>query len=195
MIRNAEYKFGPLLLKDGRILAVTDRESPNLRIVEVHPRVGMEAELADLIPAGDSCIQHWISTGERKFVSYIRELKTTIDIFDSSGRRLGQLPTEEWDTVRLMGVSEDGEELFFERESFTKPIQICRYSPVRGQIVLWADRKMSIDPQDISHTEICRSPRRTGRAFRCSWWDVETSSKAVPHPTIMTSYGGYGVSS
>jgi prolyl oligopeptidase len=193
VIRNAEYKFGPLLLKDGRILAVTDRESPNLRIVEVHPRGGLEAEFADLIPAGDSCIQHWIATGERIFVSYIRELKTTIDIFDSSGRRLGQLPTEEWDTVRLMGVSEDGEELFFERESFTKPIQICRYSPVRGQIVLWADRKMSIDPQDISHTEIWFTAKDGTRIpmFLVGRRDI---LEGGPHPTIMTSYGGYGVS-
>jgi prolyl oligopeptidase len=39
LVENAEYRFGPLLLKD-RILAITDRNSPNSRIVEVRPRAG-----------------------------------------------------------------------------------------------------------------------------------------------------------
>ena len=35
LLRNAEYKFGPILLDDGRVLAITDLGCPNYRIVEV----------------------------------------------------------------------------------------------------------------------------------------------------------------
>ncbi len=38
IIWRAEYKFGPQLLRDGRILAITDRGAANFRIVEVRPR-------------------------------------------------------------------------------------------------------------------------------------------------------------
>ena len=133
VIRNAQYKFGPLLLKDGRILAVTDREAPNFRIVEVRRRKGLEPEFLNVVPSGDLPIQNWTVSGDRIFVSYLRELQTEIDIFDLSGKPLGQVPVNKWDTVRLLGSSEDGDELFFEQESFTKPVQICTYSPGKSE--------------------------------------------------------------
>jgi prolyl oligopeptidase len=38
IVQGAEYKFGPLLRRDGRILAITDRDAANFRVVEVRPR-------------------------------------------------------------------------------------------------------------------------------------------------------------
>ena len=54
LIENAGYKFGPLLMKDGRILAVTDRDAPNSRIVKLRLREGLEPEFVDVIPATDA---------------------------------------------------------------------------------------------------------------------------------------------
>ena len=65
-----EYKFGPLLLTDGRILAITDRDAPNFRIVEVRPRRGQEPEFMDVVPESDAVIQNWTVVGEQIFVSY-----------------------------------------------------------------------------------------------------------------------------
>ena len=124
----------PLLLKDGRILAVTDREAPNFRIVEVRRRKGLDPEFLDVVPSSDLPIQNWTVCGDRIFVSYLRDIQTEIEIFDLSGKPLGQVPVNKWDTVRLLGSSEDGDELFFEQESFTKPVQICSYLPAKSEV-------------------------------------------------------------
>ncbi|MGB8733672.1 MAG: hypothetical protein WCC99_20640, partial [Candidatus Sulfotelmatobacter sp.] len=129
VIRHAEYKFGPLLLPDGRILAITDRDAPNFRIVEVRPRQDQEPEFVNVVHENDAAIQDWAVIGEQVFVSYVRKLKMEIDIFDLACRRLGELPIEASSTVRLISGIERMDELLFEQESFTKPAQTYRYSP------------------------------------------------------------------
>ena len=192
VIENAGYKFGPLLMKDGRILAVTDRDAPNSRIVKLRLREGLEPEFVDVIPATDLPIQNFVVTESRIFVAYTREIKTQIAVFDLFGKPLGELPIDEWDTVRLAGGSLDEDELFFERESFTQPIQIYRYSSRTGEEKLWADRRVPIDTQGFSHTQIWFTARDSTRIpmFLVGRRDVLESGQ---HPAIMTSYGGYGI--
>jgi prolyl oligopeptidase len=193
VIKNAGYKFGPLLMRDGRILAVTDRDAPNSRIVRLRLREGLEPEFVDVIPASDVRIQNLAVTESRIVVSYTREIKTQIAVFDLFGKLLGELPIDKSDTVRFAGGSLDEDELFFERESFTKPIQIYRYSSRTGEARLWAERKVPFNSQAFSH---------------CQVWFTAKDGTRIPmflvgrhkiledggHPTIMTSYGGFGVS-
>jgi prolyl oligopeptidase len=192
IIRKAEYRFGPRLLKDGRILAITDLGAPNCKIVEVRPIAGREPEFVDLIPESESLIQSWTIAGQRIFVSYLRNLKTEIVIFDLSGLRLGQLPVEGSDTVRPLAGSDDGDELLFEQESFCKPIEICSYSRKTCAVKRWAKRAVPFDSTDFDHLQVWFTAKDGTRIpmFLVGRRDVLDSGS---HPTIMTSYGGYGV--
>jgi prolyl oligopeptidase len=192
LIENAGYKFGPLFMKDGRILAITDRDAPNLRIVRLRLQEGPEPEFVDVIPATDVPIQHLAVTESRIFVSYTREIKTQIVVFDLFGKPLGELPINKGETVRLAGSSSDEDELFFERESFTKPIQIYRYSPRTGEAKLWTERRVPFSSQLFSHSQVWFTARDNTRIpmFLVGRRDVLESGQ---HPAIMTSYGGYGV--
>jgi prolyl oligopeptidase len=192
VIENAAYQFGPLLMEDGRILAITDRDAPNSRIVRLRLRQGLEPEFVDVIPATDVPIRNLAVTENRIFVSYTREIKTQIAVFDLFGKPLGELPIDKSDTVRLAGGSLDDDELFFEQESFTKPIQIYRYSSRTGEAKLWAKRRVPFNPQAFSHTQVWFTASDGTRIpmFLVGRRDVLESG---PHPAIMTSYGGYGV--
>jgi prolyl oligopeptidase len=193
VIANVAYRFGPLLMKDGRILAVTDRDAPNARIIRLCLREGLEPEFVDVIPSTDTPIQNLTVTESRIFVSYTRETKTQIAVFDLFGKPLGELPIDKSDTVRLVGGSLDEDELFFERESFTKPIQTYRYSSHSGQAKLWAERELPFNTGAFSHTQVWFTGRDSTRIpmFLVGRRDVLESGQ---HPAIMTSYGGYGAS-
>jgi prolyl oligopeptidase len=192
IVRDAAYQFGPWLLKDGRILAITDREAANFRIVEVNPRPGQEPEFVDVVPATDAVIQNWAIVGEQIFVSYVRGLKTQVDIFNLAGRRLGHLPIETSDTVRLLGGFEEADELLIERESFTKPTQICSYSPGGSEINLWADRPVPFDSEKFSHIQVCFMAK-DGMEIPMFLVGRRDVLHAGSRPAIMTAYGGYGV--
>ena len=191
IIQNAAYRFGPILLND-RILAITDRGSPNLKIVEIRRGTDSETEFVDVVPQSDSRIQNWVANDQRVFVSYLRALQTVIEIFDLSGTRIGEVPVDGCDTARLAGCSDDGREIFLERESFTKPVETCIYKPADAKITIWANRTVPFDPDDFCHTRVS-FPAKDGTEIPMSLVGRAEILEGRAHPTIMTSYGGYGV--
>jgi len=193
VVRHEPYVFGPVLLKDGRVLAVTDREAPTFRIVEVRLGNASHPEFVDVVPSGEVPIQNWMVCGDRIFVSYLRDIQTEIKAFDLCGKPLGQVPVNKWDTVRLAGSSEDGDELFFERESFMKPVQVCRYLPAKSEVALWAERTTPFDSRSYCHTQVW-FPAKDGTQIPMFLVGRREVIEGGTHPTIMTSYGGYGVS-
>lgn len=192
-IKNAEYKFGPLFLNDGRIVAITDRDAPNFRIVDVGLVAGHEPVFADLVPECKARIQDWMVTRDRLFVSYIRNLQVQIEIFDLHGKCLGQLPAEKGETARLVGASVEDEDLFFERESFTAPSEIYRYASRDGRSELWAKKEIPFDSQIFDCTQVWFSAKDGTRISMFLVGRRDVLAEERPHPTVMTSYGGYGI--
>jgi prolyl oligopeptidase len=192
IIDRADYKFGPLLLADRRILAITDRNAPNFRIVEVRPTPNHEPEFVDLVPESDAVIQGWTVAGEQLFVSYVRRLKTEVETFDLGGKRRGKLPVAADSTVRLLGGGDETDELLFEQESFTQPIRICSYSPESCAITAFASRAVPFDAMEFTHTQVWFSAK-DGTQIPMYLVGRRDVLRGGPHPTIMTSYGAYGV--
>jgi prolyl oligopeptidase len=191
LIENANYRFGPLLLKD-RILAITDRDAPNSKIVELLPRSGELPEFVDIVPENDRPLRGWAVTSNRIYVSYIRGVQSEIRIFDTLGKQLGELPTGPDDTVRTVGLSAGNDEVFIERESFTQPIQIWRHSVQTGEEQLFARRAIPFDSQAYAHVQVWFSAKDGTRIPMFLVGRREVIANGI-HPTIMTSYGGYGV--
>jgi prolyl oligopeptidase len=192
VFRGIDYSLG-LQLLDDRIFAVTDRDAPNRRIVEILLRDNGEQAWIDIVPESDTPIDSWLVVGDRIFVSYRKETTQQIRIFDYSARPVGELPIRSDETLRMVGGSPDSDELLLESESFTEPIAIFRYSVKSHNRTLWNKRRVPFDPTDYGHAQI---------------WFVSKDGTRVPmylvgrrdvlnrasNPTIMTSYGGYGVS-
>jgi prolyl oligopeptidase len=192
VIENADYRFSPRLVP-GRILALTDSNAPNLRIVEVRFSKRGDPQWVDVVPESDLRINGWLVAGERLFVSYIRETTTHILIFDFEGKRTGELPTCQDETVRLLGSSHDGDEVLIETESLTEPIGIFRYSENSGKRMLWAKRNIPFNSTKYGHIQVWYTSK-DGTPIPMFLMGRRDVLDGGAHPTIMTSYGGYGVS-
>ena len=192
IFRGIDYSLG-LRLLDDRMLAITDRDAPNRRIVEIHLRQNGKHAWVDIVPETDTPVDTWFVVGDRMFVSYTKQMKHTISIFDLSGRKLGELPTSDDETVRMIGGSPDGDELLFETESFAKPIGIFRYCAKTNRQMLWAKRNIRFDPTNYVHSQVWFTSKDDTKVpmYLVGRRDVLAGSSS---PTIMTSYGGYGVS-
>jgi prolyl oligopeptidase len=187
-----DYLLGPRFL-DDRILAITDREAPNRKIVEIRLRVNGEHEWIDLIPETDMPIRNWLVAGDTIYVSYVKEMIHRIFVFDPSGKKLGEIPIQSDETLRMIASSPESSELFLATESFTEPMRIFRYSAERNERLLWAKISIPFDSKNFDFSQI---------------WFVSEGGTRIPmylvgrrdvlarpgNPTIMTSYGGYGVS-
>lgn len=191
IVAHADYVLGPHLVRD-RILTITDRGAPNLRIVELQLKTQGPAEWVELIPERDSRIQQWVVSGHHIFVSYLREGASQVSIFNFAGEMVGELPAPSGQTIRLTGGSTESQELLFESESFTEPIAIFRYTPGAGSPTLWARRTLPFNSQNIIHRRVSY-PSKDGTQVPMFLVGREDLLATGCHPMIMTSYGGYGV--
>jgi len=192
VVADADYSFGPRLIRET-ILAITDRNAPNLRIVEVRLHHNGQREWVDVVCENNHRINGWLVAQERIFVSYIRQAATQISIFDLAGKHTGEMSIRKDETVRLIGGSHETDELLIEAESLTEPASIFRYSATSGERTLWAKKRIPFDSASYSHTQVWYSSKDGTRIpmFLMGRRDVLESGL---QPTIMTSYGGYGVS-
>ena len=192
MVAGADCSFSPRLIP-GRVLAITDRDAPNLRIVEIRVSNNGKPEWLDVVSEDDCRINDWLVVGKRIFVSYIRQTATHISIFDLTGKNVGEMFIPKDETVRMVGGSHESDELLIEAESLTAPIRIFRYSATSSKRTLWAHRRIPFDSPNYSHTQVWYSSKDGTRIpmFLMGRRDVLDSGM---HPTIMTAYGGYGVS-
>jgi prolyl oligopeptidase len=192
IFRRIDYMLG-LRLMDERILAITDRNAPNRRIVEIRLRENEEHEWIDIVPENDTPISNWLVVGNSLFVSYMKDMRHRVFIFDFSGKKIGEMPIRSDETLHIIGGSPDSDELLMESESFTEPIGIFRYSAKSNELTLWAKRNIPFNSDDYSYSQIWFMSKDGTRVpmYLIGRRDVLRRSGS---PTIMTSYGGYGVS-
>ena len=191
VIRNASYRFGPILVNDG-ILALTDLGAPNRRIVSVTPTTDCNAEFADIIPECEFVLRNWTITAKHLILSYIRQTKTVIVIFTYSGEKVAELISGDDETFRVLRGSLETDEFILETESFFEPIRISCASPHRRERVLCLETKVPLDRSRYRHAQIWY-PAKDGTnipMFLLGRSDVFESGER--RPAILTSYGGYG---
>ena len=125
IVSDADYIFGPMFFR-GRILAITDRDAPNLRIVELRLRPGAEPEWMDVIPESDSRIQQWAVADDRIMTLSAKAMDRQIRVFDLTGRKTEDVAVNPEETFRITGAAPESDEVILERESFTDPVRIVR---------------------------------------------------------------------
>jgi prolyl oligopeptidase len=186
-----DYSLGLQFLGD-RILAITDRDAPNRRIVEIHLRGNGQQEWIDVVPESNAPINNWLVVGDRIFVGYLKGTTPQIRTFDFSGKVLGELPVRSDETLRMVGGWPDSDELLLESESFTEPIQIFRHSANANKRTLWSKPSIPFDPANYGHSQIWFTSKDGTRVpmYLVGRRDI---LDGTDNPTIMTSYGGYGV--
>lgn len=191
-IENADYRIAPVLHDSGRLFAITDCAAPNFRIVEITHSPGERASFKDLVRETDSTIQSWTSTENLFWVSYVCGTHTRVGLFDTSGNWLRDLPIEAGETIRFAAASFEKDEFFFERESFTRPIQIYRYSLQDGEPKLWAGGEAPFEASEYLQIQVWYSAP-DGIQIPMFLVGRRDALESGIQPTIMTSYGGYGL--
>jgi prolyl oligopeptidase len=189
----AEHSFGPRLIP-GRLLAVTDRDAPNLRIVELRFRENQDPEWIDVVPESEGRIHQWVVAGDRILVSYVRQGKTRVSVFDLDGNKTDEWPTRTGGrTVRFIAASPDSDELMIETESFTRPAATLSCSVRSNRFELWAKRDIRFDSESYCHRQVWFASK-DGTQIPMFLLGRRDVLRGGCHPAIMTSYGGYGVS-
>lgn len=190
ILNNVEYRLG-LHLAGDRIFGITDLNAPNQRIVEIHLKENGNHEWTDVVPETDARIADWVITRELALVVYLKGATHRIFVHDLAGARVEEIPVSPAESVHVFGGS-GSDDVLFETESFTKPIDIWRYDRRHKERRLWSRRNVPFDGSRYDYRQVqCKSKDGTEiPMFLAGRKDVLVRDS---NPTIMTSYGGYGV--
>jgi prolyl oligopeptidase len=192
VLRNAAYLFWPRFF-DARILALTDKDAPNRRIVEVQPTYHGEPYFFTIVPEKDAVVRDWRVTANYILVSYTRGTRTWIEIFDPFGNPAGQIPSSGNDTIRVVANGSADDEILFELESFAKPLETICYEIPSGKSTTWCQRAVPFDSHSCATTEVF-FPSGDGIQVPMSLFAQSNIMSGSSTPIVMTSYGGYGTS-
>ncbi|MGB2590693.1 MAG: prolyl oligopeptidase family serine peptidase [Candidatus Acidiferrum sp.] len=192
IVRDGEYSFGPIFIR-GRIIAITNCNAPNLRIVELRLRPGANPEWMDLVPESDSRILQWALLGDLILALTTKAMDRQIRTYDIAGHLINEVAVHPDETFRITGAAPQNDEVFLERESFTDPVRIVRYSPENKVCALWAKRVVPSGLSDVGHTQVWY-PSKDGTSIPMYLVGRKEVLAGGCNAAIMTSYGGYGVS-
>ena len=192
VLRGGEFSFTPMLIP-GRILVLTDREAPNRRIVEVPAKPTSSVMWTDVIPERPERIDRCFVVGNRLVVSYSQDFVSRADIYDFRGNKTGEVAMDPSETTRIAGGSRANDELYLEVESFVEPVSVYRQSLATSQRCLWSKRNIPFDATNFCHSQTSFASKDGTQIpmFLMGRRDVMAGGS---HPTIMTAYGGFGIS-
>jgi len=192
IVEQFEGLFVPFLLEND-ILALTDWEAPNHRIVRIDPKNPGRCNWQSVVPECESRIQSLAVTGQLIVVAYTRARSTRLETFDLSGNRQAEIPLPCEGTASLFPCRSDTDTIFYRSSSFTHPPSIECYRVQTREQGTWSESQLQIDPSSIQAEQVSYASS-DGTPVPMLLVSQKGRRRTGPLPTFLTAYGGFGKS-
>jgi len=182
---------------DGALLAITDLDAPNGRLV----RIPLDAGAADptawttLLPESDAVLRNLVLVGDLVYLHQLRDAWSEVIVLTADGSQVDTVPLpghgvvndEVWPLSRLTGAT--GSDAF--TFAFSTPVSswaVYRHAPGDADITLVAPSAATIpgatvEERWVTSTDGARVPYRV----------VRPAGSTGPGPVLVSAYGGYNV--
>lgn len=142
---DARYHF---VGNDGRVFYFnTDYEAPRGRLVAMElGRFSPEA-WRTIIPESSSVLQTVSYVGGKFIASYLVDAHDEVVIYDRDGKKVRDLPINNFAAVGGFGGKQSDEEVFYLETGFTQPAEIYRYRIADGKTESWQKTQVPFDTE------------------------------------------------
>ncbi len=179
---------------DGPIFYMTtDRDAPNQRVVRIDARHPEKERWVEVVPEATSPLQSVSFVGDLLVCSYLRDVKTAVELYALDGRHVR--------SVELPGVGTaggfDGEPedtfTFYSFSSFAVPPSIYRYDMLTGKSELFWRADVDFDADGFA-TEQVFLPSKDGTRVPMFVTHKKGIAMDGSNPTLLYGYGGFDIS-
>lgn len=193
LIRNfeAEYTF---LDNDGSLFWFkTNLDAPQGRVIGIDVRSPERSEWVEIIPQAAETIDKVHMVGNTFIVSYMKDARSQVKLFDLDGRFIGELKLPGLGTVYGLEGKRNDTETFYRFASFTDPGTIFHYDLTTRTSRIFRRPTVGFDPDTYRTIQIFYESMDGTRIpmFITFKGDIELNGQ---NPTILYGYGGFNVS-
>jgi prolyl oligopeptidase len=192
VVERMEGVFSPQFAGD-KLIALTDWNSPNGRIVLIDPGQPQRDTWSEIVPETKARIQSFAIVGSLIFVGSIENATSRIDTFDFSGKHCGTLPCPAHGTPRILPSRGDRDTLFYSFTSFSHPPMILSYATPTGEQEVWSESKVPFSPASIEVEQV-EYASKDGTRVPMFLVAQKGRRRSSPLPVFLTGYGGFGIS-
>lgn len=173
-----------------RLFLFTQNGAERGRIVVID-LADADAVFTELLAEQERVLKFGALAGNRLIVSYMQDAKTEIERYKLDGTPDG--------AVELPGVGSAGafygrpgdDEAFFVFTSHDTPTRIYRYDVASNSRTVWEEPKVAID---LTHIRVEQHFYPSKDGTQVPIFTVRRVNVTGPAPTILTAYGGFGIS-
>jgi len=183
--------FGAAIGSDFYMM--TRYEASNGRIMKVdldHP--GQE-HWVELVPENDDVLQTYLYVDGHLILSYLRNAQSALNVYSTEGEDLGELPLPPLASLIDWTGDWRGTEAYFGFSSYLIPPSFYHYDAATGELEEYMTIEMPVDASEYVAKQAWYESRDGTpiSMFLLHGKDIELDGS---NPTLLTGYGGFGVS-
>jgi prolyl oligopeptidase len=182
-----------LIDNDGSVLFFkTNKDAPRGRVIAIDLEKPRPADWRELIPQAQETISSVGLVDDRFFVSYLKDARTQVKIFDLQGKSQGEVKFPGLGTVVGFGGQRKDKETFYSYASFTTPATIFRYEVATASSTVYQSPRVIFNPHDYTTEQVFYSSQ-DGTQIPMFISYKKGLKKDGQAPTYLYGYGGFNI--
>lgn len=192
IFKSEENSFYPAADIDGNLYGSSDEGAPNGKIVRmVNPL--QDARMETVVPEGESVIDGLAFGAGRMFVTRQKDVHHEVEMYAYDGTSLGIVELPGKGSVGGFGGFPEDKVLYYTFSSFTYPTTIFTLTPETNTSSVWKKVEAKFNPNDFEAKQVFAVSYDGTKIpmYILHKKGLELKGNA---PTILTGYGGFGIS-
>jgi len=178
---------------DNKFFVETNDGAPRGRIVCIDPANPEKSNWKEIIPQSKEVLDHCSSAGGKLFAHYLKDVKTQIKVYASTGQFENEVSLPGLGTASGFGGWSDDTFVFYTFSSYNYPPTIFRYDLASKKSSVFRKPELSFEPSDYEVNQVFFTSKDGTRVpmFLVSRKGLQRNGD---NPTLLYGYGGFNIS-
>lgn len=171
----------------------TTAGAPNWRVLAVDRAAPSAASARTIVPEAGEAIESAGFAGGRVLVSYVKDARNVVTLFERDGRRVGDVALPGSGSAANFEMKDTDPEVFFSFSDYLAPTRILRLDAATDTVSAWRTPKIDADTSAyVTEQVFYRS--KDGTKIPMSITHRRDMPRDGNQPVLLYGYGGFNIS-
>lgn len=193
LFKGFENNYSVVDNNGGKILAMTDKDAPRYRLIEVDPANPAPENWKDVIPQSEDLLEGASTCGGKLFVTYLKDASSRLFSYDPDGKNKQEITLPGIGTASSISGKKEDHEGFYSFTSFTNPGEVYHYDLATGKSEQFRKTEVKFNPQDFETKQVFYTSK-DGTKVPMFIMHKKGLQLDGNNPTLLYGYGGFNIS-